>query len=114
MDYYTVHDDVNGQLGFVPHSTSAKSAPIWGQRPGRVFEEINFELPDDPESQEKIGLTPEPEAPKPSEKKESGNAVSNWWGAKSTKEKIIFIVVVWISLSVVSALINGTETEEDP
>ena len=25
MDYYTVHDDTNGQIGFVPHSTSTKS-----------------------------------------------------------------------------------------
>ena len=27
MNYYTIHDDVKGQIGFVPHSYSTKSAP---------------------------------------------------------------------------------------
>ena len=71
MDYYTVHDDVNGKLGFVPHSTSPKSAPIWGQRPGRVFDEITFVYPEDPIGEQKIDFAPDA----PAEKKKEGNAL---------------------------------------
>ena len=35
MNYYTIHDDVNGQLGFTPHTDSNKSQPQWGSIPSK-------------------------------------------------------------------------------
>lgn len=37
MDYYTVHDDDNDRLGFVPHDTSAKAPLFSGKQPTRIF-----------------------------------------------------------------------------
>ena len=35
MDYFTVHDDIGGQIGFVPRKGSAKNGPFWGTIPSR-------------------------------------------------------------------------------
>lgn len=37
MDYYTVHDEDNGRLGFVPHNESEKGNLERGSQPSRVF-----------------------------------------------------------------------------
>lgn len=41
MDYYTVHDDTNGKMGFVPHTTSDKGPLLEGKQPTRVFKSSN-------------------------------------------------------------------------
>ena len=38
MDYYTVHDDTNNQIGFAPRSGANKEAVFSGPKPRRVFE----------------------------------------------------------------------------
>jgi len=35
--YYTVHDDKEGKMGFVPHKYSAKKGPFWGTVPTRTL-----------------------------------------------------------------------------
>ena len=97
MDYYTVHDDVNGQLGFVPHSSSSKSAPIWGRRPGRVFDEVNFE-PFEDDGEGKIGLVEDQE-----ERQDDRVIEDGWWDSLSRNQKIIFVVLVLIVLGSGSA-----------
>lgn len=37
MDYYTVHNDKIGSIGFVPRAGSAKDGPYWGTVPTRTF-----------------------------------------------------------------------------
>ena len=38
MNYYTIHDDSNNRLGFVPHKTSRKGMLPKGHKPKRIFE----------------------------------------------------------------------------
>lgn len=37
MDYYTVHDEAKGAIGFTPHTTSDKGPLKSGKQPTRVF-----------------------------------------------------------------------------
>ena len=37
MDYYTVHDETNNQIGFVPHKDSTKTPLEKGEQPSRAF-----------------------------------------------------------------------------
>lgn len=37
MNYYSVHDDVNGRIGFAPHKTSTKSPLQRGDQPSTIF-----------------------------------------------------------------------------
>lgn len=41
MDYYTIHDEDNNRLGFVPHSNSKKGALVDGKQPSQGFESTN-------------------------------------------------------------------------
>lgn len=45
MDYYTVHDDTKGRIGFAPNSGSNKVSLAVGEQPSRKFESLN---PEDP------------------------------------------------------------------
>ena len=37
VGYYTVHDDFNGKIGFVPGFRSPKNGPYWGNAPQSDF-----------------------------------------------------------------------------
>ena len=43
MNYYTIHDDTQSRIGFVPHQSSAKDLLQSDQQPTRVFESSNPE-----------------------------------------------------------------------
>ena len=47
MNYYTIHDETNSRIGFVPHSTSTKGALQQGEQPNRAFKSLNPEPPAD-------------------------------------------------------------------
>ena len=47
MNYYTIHDDTNNRIGFVPHKTSDKGRLVDGEQPERIFRSLN---PDDYDS----------------------------------------------------------------
>ena len=38
VNYYTVHEDVSGRIGFAPHSTSTKNGPYEGRIPLEEFD----------------------------------------------------------------------------
>lgn len=37
MDYYTIHDETNNRIGFVPHNASNKLPLEKGKQPDRTF-----------------------------------------------------------------------------
>ena len=47
MNYYTIHDEAKGRIGFAPHTTSTKGAPQPGEQPSRVFQSSNPEPEED-------------------------------------------------------------------
>ena len=47
MNYYTIHDEDNNRLGFIPQKDSPKNQPTSGDQPTRVFASSNPEDPKD-------------------------------------------------------------------